>query len=111
MIEILNAIEAATDLPINPLSSHQCGEQIVYSIIPLADNGVVKQDRLELNIVCSSLARTIEKDNSIRKALLSIGDLEKNGVLSIELNGGGTLESEVGVHRFTNYTITTRSEI
>lgn len=109
MIEILNAIEAATSLSINPLSSHQTGEQIIYGIVPLADNGVVKQDRLELNIVAATLARTIEVDTQIRKALLSIGDIEKNGVLSIELNGGGTLESEAGVHRFTNYTITTRS--
>jgi len=36
--------------------------------------------------------------------------LKKNGVLDIEINGGGTLQSEVGIHRLVNYTILQESE-
>ena len=56
------------------------------------------------------MARAIELDTAIRQALLSIGDLKKNGVLDIEVNGGGTLQSEIGVHRLVNYTILQESE-
>lgn len=102
-LEILNVIEQASGLPVRALSSDKKEEQIIYNLVPVSDDGILKLDRLELNIICSTLEKAEAADDSIRIALLSAGDLKKNGVQDIAVNGGGTLTSEIGVHRFVNY--------
>lgn len=104
-LEILNVIEQASGLPVRALSSDKKEEQIIYNLVPVSDDGILKLDRLELNIICSTLEKAEAADDSIRTALLSAGDLKKNGVQDIAVNGGGTLTSEIGVHRFVNYQI------
>lgn len=104
-MEILQKIEEASGLPVRALYSDTTENQIIYKLIPLTDNGIIRTDRLELNIAVSSLKEAEEADRKIREALLSPGDLKKNGVLDIYINGGGTLLSEVAVHRLVNYIV------
>lgn len=102
---LLDAIVAASGLSLYPIQSDKKGEQIIYTETPVSDDGVKNQYRLELNIVCDTLAKAITIDKAIRKALLSFGDLKQNNVLNIEINGGGTLTSEVGVHRLLYFSV------
>lgn len=107
MIEILNIIKQVTGLPIFPLSSDKKTEQVIYKPVPVGDNGIKKQYRIELNIVAKTLANVEHYDDAIRKALLNIGNTTKvKSVTNIELNGGGTLTSEVGVHRLLFLSVT-----
>lgn len=110
MIEVINAIKQATTIPIYPLQSDKLGEQIIYIPTPISDNGCVNVYRLQLNIIGKSLANVESYDKAIRTALLNIGDTNKvNNINKIEVNGGGTLTSELGVHRFIYLIITERS--
>ncbi len=111
MIEVINAIEAVVSIPVLPLQSKKKQEQIIYNITPNSDDGLVNQSTLELNIVANTLANAEAYDTAIRLALLNTGDTSQvNGINKITLNGGGTLTSEAGVHRFVNYVITRRSK-
>lgn len=105
---ILDTISSVSQLPLYPLNSDKTGEQIIYKETPISDDGVIEIYRLELNIVCKTLDKANTIDKEIRKALLNGGDLKKTNLLDIELNGGGTLTSEVGVHRLIYFTISGR---
>ena len=83
MVKVIDAIAKAVAVPVFPISSSLKGEQIIYNIVPLTDDGIKQSNRLELNIIGKTMARAIELDTAIRQALLSIGDLKKNGVLVI----------------------------
>lgn len=110
MIEIIRAIEQAVNIPVYPLESTKLGEQIIYTPNPISDNGCVKVTRLQLNIIGKSLANIESYDKAIRTALLNIGDTNKiDDINKIEINGGGTLTSEIGVHRLIYLVITERS--
>lgn len=102
---ILDAISSASGLSLYPISSTHTGEQVIYTEAPISDDGIKNQYRLELNIVCKTLDKVNKTDKAIRQALLSVGDLKKNGVLDIQVNGGGTLTSEVGIHRLLYFNI------
>ena len=107
IVSILEAIERATGLLLVPLESGSPGEQVIYNTVPIADNGVHRQYRVELNIVADSLAAAERYDEAVRRALLSVGDgnpIADN--MTIELAGGGTLTSKAGVHRLTSYVVT-----
>lgn len=110
-MELLKVIEEAAGLPIHALYSNKIENQIIYKLVPLTDDGIVRTDRLELNIATQTLEEAEAADRKIRKALLSPGDLKKNGVLDIYLNGGGTLKSEVAIHKLINYIIVTEVNI
>lgn len=105
---ILDIISSVSQLPLYPLYSDKTGEQIIYTETPVSDDGVIEVYRLELNIICKTLDKANTVDKNIRKALLNGGDLKKIGLLNIELNGGGTLISEIGVHRLIYFTISGR---
>lgn len=106
MLQLLTAIEKATGCVLYPISSTDKGEQIIYNVTPIADDGIKKTYRFELNIVSTTLARVEEIDAEIRQALLGKGDSKPNNVLNIEVNGGGTLTSEVGIHRLLYFIVT-----
>lgn len=110
MIEIIRAIEQVLSIPVYPLESTKKGEQVIYKPNPVSDNGCVKVTRLELNIIGKTLANAEQYDSAIRTALLNLGDTAKiNNINKIEINGGGTLTSEVGIHRLLYLVITERS--
>jgi len=110
MIEVIRTIEQAVNIPVYPLESIKKGEQVIYEPVPISDNGCVKVTRLQLNIIGKSLANAEMYDNAIRTALLNLGDTAKvNNINKIEINGGGTLKSEIGVHRLLYLIITERS--
>lgn len=110
MIEIIRKIEQAVNIPVFPLESTKLGEQVIYTPTPISDNGCVKVYNLQLNIIGKTLANAEMYDKSIRTALLNLGDTAKvNNINKIEVNGGGTLTSEIGVHRLLNLTVNERS--
>lgn len=109
MKDIIQIIEGAVSIPVVPLESNTIQEQVIYSITPVSDNGVFSISSLELNIIGNTLANAEQYDEAIRVALLNVGDSNKiENITNIEINGGGTLRSEIGVHRFTNYIINRR---
>lgn len=106
MIRVINAIKQAVSIPIVPLEAENTGEQVIYNITPISDNGILKANRLQLNIVAKNLAYAEMYDTAIRKAILNIGDsCPVDGINSITVNGGGTLTSEAGVHRIVYYNV------
>lgn len=107
MIRVINAIKQSVSIPIIPLESNNRGEQVIYCFNPISDDGVKKVYSLKLNIIAKSLSNAETYDLAIRKALLNFGDTcPVSGINKIELNGGGTLTSEAGVHRIMNLIIT-----
>jgi len=106
LLQVIRAIKQAINIPVVPLSSDKIQEQIIYTPIPLSDNGIIYSYQLRLNIVANSLANAETYDEAIRKVVLNYGDKnDLSNILDITVNGGGTLTSEAGVHRITNYVI------
>lgn len=109
MIQVIQAIKQAVNIPVIPLSSDKIQEQIIYTPTPLSDNGIIYSYQLRLNIVANTLANAESYDKAIRDVLLNFGDSnDLDNVLDISVNGGGTLTSTVGVHRIINLIIKER---
>ena len=51
MVKVIDAIAKAVAVPVFPISSSLKGEQIIYNIVPLTDDGIKQSNRLELNII------------------------------------------------------------
>lgn len=115
--DVLKLLKSATNLPIRFISNDKVEKCIIYKITPINDDGIKRQDRLEIQIVGFDIAEIESEDLKIRKALLSFGDRQDN-ILSIELNGGGmmggSLEKDTNIEslrKVSFYVITTRSEV
>lgn len=66
---------------------------IVYTFTPLADNNIVRTDRLEIHIIADSMSTLFSIDAAVRSTLLTIGDEPLTAdIYKVELNGGGTME-------------------
>lgn len=48
MVKVVDAIAKAVAVPVFPISSSLKGEQIIYNIVPLSDDGIKQSNRLEL---------------------------------------------------------------
>ena len=114
---VLKLLKGATNLPIRLISNDNVEKCIIYKITPISDDGIKRQDRLEVQIVGFDIAEIESEDAKIRKALLSFGD-RTDDFLSIELNGGGmmggSLEKDTNIEslrKFSFYVITTKSEV
>lgn len=111
MQRVIKTISDGLNIPVVALFSDKVQEQVIYTLTPTTDNGVIKAYNLKLNIFAFSLARCEKIDTQIRKLLLGRSEIPTiSGVLTIRQNGGGTLTSEVGVHRICYYDITLRSD-
>lgn len=111
--DILKLLKGATDLPIRLISNDKVEKCIIYKIIPINDDGIKKQDRLEIQIVGFDIAEIESEDLKIRKSLLNFGDRTDN-ITSIELNGGGVMEQDTNIKslsKYSFYVITTKSEV
>lgn len=115
--DVLKLLKSATNLPIRFISNDKIEKCIIYNIATISDDGIKRQDRLEVQIVGFDIAEIESEDLKIRKALLSFGD-RTDDFLSIELNGGGTtggsLEKDSNIEslrKFSFYVITTKSEV
>ena len=94
--DILKLLKSATDLPIRLISNNKVEKCIIYKLTPINDDGVKRQDRLEVQIVGFDIVEIEQEDLKIRKSLLSFGD-RQDDILSIELNGGGVLEQDTNI--------------
>lgn len=101
--DILKLLREETGLFTYPFSAPAVEECLVYDLVPISDNGVRKESRLEIRIIAFSLKKAEQIDEQIRKLLLDIGDNNKiDGLSSIKITGGGTMQ-DLGtntVHRF-----------
>lgn len=113
LTKILALLKNNTELPVRFLKNDNIESCIVYNFIPINDDGVIRQDRLQIQIIGKDLQEIEMEDLKIRKALLSFGD-RTDGILSIELNGGGVMEYDEDVSLLSKvsfYIITNRSEV
>ena len=115
--DILKLLKSATDLPIRFINNNKVEKCIIYNITPINDDGIKRQDRLEVQIVGFDIVEIEQEDLKIRKSLLSFGD-RNDDILSIELNGGGmmggSLEKDTNIEslrKISFYVITTKSEV
>lgn len=110
--KVINKLKDSTNLPIRLISNNKVEECLIYNITPLNDNGIKRQDRLEIKIIGFDLEKIELEDNKIRKSLLSIGDRDDE-FNKIELNGGGLFnDPDIGaLTKSSFYIITTKSEV
>ncbi|UVX70645.1 MAG: hypothetical protein [Bacteriophage sp.] len=115
--DVLKLLKGATNLPIRFINNDKVERCIIYKITPISDDGIKRQDRLEIQIVGFDIAEVELEDAKIRKSLLSFGD-RIDSFLSIELNGGGMMggsfEKDTNIEslrKFSFYVITTKSEV
>ncbi len=111
--QILGAIEGATGISPKAFSTRLISQPpaITYLAYPQRDNAIVESWRFQTRVTAESLEEAIGIDAAMRDALCTLADEEKLGSLSIEVNGGGTLEDEAtGLPQLlTYYDINTKS--
>ena len=111
--KLLTLLKNNTELPIRFLSNEKIEKCIIYNFIPLNDDGIIRQDRLQIQIIGTDLKEIEEEDLKIRKSLLILGD-RTDDILKIELNGGGVMKYDKDVSLLSKtsfYIITNRSEV
>lgn len=111
--KLLNIIKTETGINPKPISTSHIGTSIVYKFITLLDDGVKKQDKLEINIISLDLEEIESIDKAIRRGILKAGENKHNGYLKAELMGGGLLQNADSdfIEKLLIYNITTRSEV
>lgn len=111
--QILGAIGQATGIQPQAFSTRTISQlpAITYLAYPQRDNAIVESWRFQTRITAESLEEAIDIDAAMREALCTLADEESLGSLSIEVNGGGTLEDETtGLPQLlTYYDINTKS--
>lgn len=110
--KVINKLKGSTDLPIRLISNNEVEECLIYNITPLNDNGVKRQDRLEVKLIGFDLEKIEIEDKKIRRSLLSIGD-RNDEFNKIELNGGGLFnDPDIGaLTKSSFYILTSKSEV
>ena len=80
------------DTRIYPLETKSLNDCIIYKHIPVSDDGIKTIDRLEITIIASTYAKSLQIEDRVKSILLTKGDTPLNtSILEIELNGGGAL--------------------
>lgn len=105
-IKLLDLIEEATGQDL-VFMERDITEGIVYNIIPITNNGVKRQDKLEIRIISKNISTINELHDKINSVLLTVGDSVDPTIRKITLNGGGLLkqpESEL-LHHLSYYYI------
>jgi hypothetical protein len=110
---ILAAMEQATGITPQAFSSRTISQlpSVSYIAYPQSDNAVVESWRLQTRVTAESFEQAIDIEGAIRENLVTLGGEELHGSLSIQVNGGGTLEDETtGLPQIlTYYDIQTKS--
>lgn len=113
LTKVINTLEVATKLPVEPFETDEIKDCILYKYYPVSDDGAVAQHTIEIRLITNTIERAEIYKKQIIKALVSVGDDEKiEGILSCELNGGGSLK-EYGtntIHSLMYFNLTTRSD-
>lgn len=91
--EILNILKPL-GYKIYPFSTDKIEDCIIYNLMPISSNKVIEQNRLEITVICLDIGIGLQMIENIKKVLITLGDDRlNNNILSIELNGGGSLEN------------------
>lgn len=113
LTKILTLLKSNTELPVRFIKNDKVEKCIIYNFTPISDDGVIRQDKLQIQIVGFDIKEIEEEDLKIRKNLLSFGD-RIDDILKIELNGGGVIDYDdetSSLSKFSFYIITNRSEV
>lgn len=113
LIYLLDVIQGVTGVEPQPFQTEKYGKNlpaITYSFYTMTDSGAVASYRLLVRVHGSTYEQCVSLTDSIRKALVTVGDEYRNGC-SITGNGGGSLiDNETGIPQQISYfDITTRS--
>ncbi|MBS5794885.1 MAG: hypothetical protein KIC92_09100 [Clostridiales bacterium] len=91
--EILNILKFL-GYKIYPFGTDKIENCVIYNLIPISSNRVIEQSRLEITVICLDIGIGLQMIENIKKVLITLGDNGlNNNILSIELNGGGSLEN------------------
>ena len=98
---------------IEPVETDYMGSCALYDYVPVADDKITQQSRLQITIIADTIARAMEADRRVRTLLLTYADraLTKD-ILQVEVSGGASLYDyeRKKHHRSTYYTIQARSD-
>lgn len=110
---LIDAIGDELGIEPKPFSSRLLSQlpAITYTAYPQRDNAIVESWRLQTRVTAETLEEAIDIEGSMRELLCTLGDEEKLGSLSIEVNGGGALEDEATGYPqlLTYYDVNTKS--
>lgn len=111
--QIIKELNEALTVPLLPYETNKIQDCVCYKYHCTGDNGAVAQYRLDLRIITKTIASAEDIRNVILQALITIGDNEKLGYKSCELNGGGTLKDAetATIHTLLYFDIVTKSEV
>lgn len=86
--------------PLRPFGTETIENCIVYNLVPLTGDGVKEQSRLEITVISRGMQEGLAILEQIKSVLLTLGDEPlTSGILSVALNGGGSLENwETGTY-------------
>lgn len=91
ILEVIIALLKANNVQIEAFESHKV-PSIAYTFTNLTSDKVKRQDRLELTIIEKDYLKALQKSEQLKEILLTLGDDRlQDDILSVELNGGGTL--------------------
>ncbi|MCI1959698.1 MAG: hypothetical protein LKJ25_08775 [Clostridia bacterium] len=98
-----------TGYKIYPFGSTKIENCIVYNFVPLTSDGIKEQNRLEITVISKNMETGLTMLADIKEKLLTFGDEPKtDNILSINLNGGGSLENlETNTFHFKAFFVVT----
>ena len=113
LANIVKVLTKAVNVPVRPYGTDVVEECVCYTWTPQTDDGAVAVGRLELRIITRTVAKAEQLRKSLLSALVTIGDNPKNGYLSCNQNGGGSLwdDNIKMTHNILYLYITTKSEV
>lgn len=121
MVDILNILKNDTQLinligtaaNIYPMETSYTGECIVYEIVPLSDDRITQQNRLQIHAISYTMAKAIAIEKRVKQLILTLADTPlTTNILKVVMNGGGSLYDgeHKKHHRILYFEILSRSE-
>lgn len=96
---------SALDSKIYPFGTDAIQDCILYKNVPVLDDGIKAQYRLEVTVIALSLGLGEQILERVKQIFITIADTQKhNRILNCALNGGGVLENlETSTYHYKAY--------
>lgn len=92
MKELIEKLKSVLDCPLYCQRTDDMGECVLYDFHTFAQQNGVQRVRLQITIIAGTMAKAVEKEEIIKKAILTLGDTPlSDDILQVALNGGGNL--------------------
>lgn len=79
---------------IYPFGTEKIENCIIYNLIPISSNKIIEENRLEITVISLDMETGLKIVEKIKQELITLGDKPlTNNILTINLNGGGSLEN------------------